>query len=99
MNDKQQLLSNIDKRFKTTMIGSLSNFEKGFSHLWEGEGDEDRKTYYYELWQDIRDEVLNNGNHQARSATKELKSFLYPNQVTQRYNFKFNDKGDDSYGN
>ena len=98
MNDKQQLLYNIDKRFKTTMIGSLANFEKGFSHLWEGEGDEDRKKYYYELWQDIRDEVLNNGNHQARSATKELKSFLYPNQVTQRYNFKFKDKGD-SYGN
>ena len=97
MNDKQQLY-NIDKRFKTTMIGSLANFEKGFSHLWEGEGDEDRKKYYYELWQDIRDEVLNNGNHQARSATKELKNFLYPNQVTQRYNFKFKDKGD-SYGN
>lgn len=93
INDKQQLLYNIDKRFKTTMIGSLAHFEKGFSHLWQ-EGDEDRKRYYYELWQDIRDEVLNNGNHQARSATKELKTFLYPNNVTQKYNFKFNNRGD-----
>ncbi len=97
MNDKQQLLYDLDKRFKTTMIGSIANFEKGFSHLWENEKDEDRKKYYYELWQDVRDEILNNGNHQARSAAKLLKSFLYPNQVTQKYNFKFKDKGEDGY--
>lgn len=95
-NDKQQLLYDIDKRFKTTMIGSLAQFEQKFAHLWEGEGDPDRQQYYYDLWQDVRDEVLNNGNHQARCAIKELKSFLYPNRVTHKYNFKMN-RGDE-YG-
>ena len=91
-NDKQQMLYNLEKRFKTTMIGSLAQFEKRFSHLWENEQDKDKSDYYYNLWQDTRDEILNNGNNQARSAIKELKSLFYPNKVTQKYNFNF--KGD-----
>ena len=95
-NDKQDLIYSIDKRFQTTMIGSLAQFEKRFAHLWEDERDPDKQNYYHNLWQDVRDEVLNNGNHQARSAIKELKSFLYPNRVTHKYNFKMN-RGDE-YG-
>ena len=88
-NDNQQLIYNIEKRFKTTMIGSLAQFEQRFAHLWEEGVDEDKKTYYYNLWQDTRDEILNNGNNQARSAVKELKNFLYPNKISKKYNFKF----------
>jgi hypothetical protein len=36
MNDhKEQLLNNIEKRFKTTMIGALARFEESFGYLWE----------------------------------------------------------------
>lgn len=91
-NDKQQLIYNIDKRFKTTMIGSLAQFEEKFSHLWN-DMDEDRKKYYADLWEETRDEILNNGNHQSRCAIKELKTFLFPNRVSQKYNFKF--RGDE----
>ena len=87
--DIEQLICNIEKRFKTTMIGSLAQFEQRFEHLWDEAIDEDKKKYYYNLWQDTRDEILNNGNNQARSAVKELKNFLYPNRVSQKYNFKF----------
>ncbi len=89
-NDKQQLIYNIEKRFKTTMIGSLAQFEKRFQHLWEDENiDEDRREYYSELWQDTRDEVLNNGNHQSRSALKDLKTYLFPNTIKNNYKFYF----------
>ena len=90
MNNKQQLIYNIEKRFKTTMIGSLAQFEKRFQHLWEDESiDPDRREYYSELWQDTRDEVLNNGNHQSRSAIKDLKSYLFPNTIKNNYKFYF----------
>tara|TARA_B100002019_G_scaffold293116_1_gene318823 strand:+ start:5205 stop:5492 length:288 start_codon:yes stop_codon:yes gene_type:complete len=90
MNNKQQLVYNIEKRFKTTMIGSLAQFEKRFQHLWEDESiDPDRREYYSELWQDTRDEVLNNGNHQSRSAIKDLKSYLFPNTIKNNYKFYF----------
>ena len=89
-NDKQQLIYNVEKRFKTTMIGSLAQFEKRFQHLWEDETiDEDRREYYSELWQDTRDEVLNNGNHQSRSALKDLKNYLFPNTIKSNYKFYF----------
>ena len=89
-NEKQQLIYNVEKRFKTTMIGSLAQFEKRFQHLWEDETiDEDRREYYSELWQDTRDEVLNNGNHQSRSALKDLKGYLYPNTIKNNYKFYF----------
>ena len=87
-NDKQQILYSLDKRFQTTMIGSLAQFEKRFSHLWE-EPDDEESQMYYDLWQDARDEILNNGNHQARSAVKELKNLLYPNRITTKENFRF----------
>jgi hypothetical protein len=90
MNNKQQLIYNIEKRFKTTMIGSLAQFEKRFQHLWEDESiDPDRREYYSELWQDTRDEVLNNGNHQSRSAIKDLKTYLFPNTIKNNYKFYF----------
>ena len=90
MNNKQQLVYNIEKRFKTTMIGSLAQFEKRFQHLWEDESiDPDRREYYSELWQDTRDEVLNNGNHQSRSAIKDLKTYLFPNTIKNNYKFYF----------
>lgn len=89
-NEKQQLIYNVEKRFKTTMIGSLAQFEKRFQHLWEDENiDPDRREYYSELWQDTRDEVLNNGNHQSRSALKDLKGYLYPNTIKNNYKFYF----------
>ena len=86
--DKQQLMYSVDKRFQTTMIGSLAQFEKRFSHLWEDPDDEESQRYY-DLWQDTRDEILNNGNHQARAAIREIKNILYPNRIRQQENFKF----------
>lgn len=99
MNSKQELIYGIEKRFKTTMIGSLAQFEQRFQHLWtenekDDDVDKDRKKYYYELWQDTRDEILNNGNHQSRSSIKALKDFLYPNTTKYKYNFKFREEGE-----
>jgi len=64
MNDKDKLLQNIEKRLKTTMIGSLAKFEENFAYLWEN--DTINREEYEDLWEETRNEILNNGNNQIR---------------------------------
>lgn len=100
--NKEDLLHSIEKRFKTTMIGAIANFEKNFAYLWER--DSINREKFEELWEDTRNDILNNGNHQLRSALKELAEFLYrdkPASFKQKYHYKFyfrNPNGDtDNY--
>jgi hypothetical protein len=97
MNNKDQLLENIEKRFKTTMIGALAKFEENFAYLWEN--DTINRERYEDLWEETRNEILNNGNHQIRSALKELHQYLYGENTNfnQKYHYKFYFKnpGDD----
>jgi hypothetical protein len=51
MINHQQLIYDVEKRFKTTMIGSLARFEETFGHLWEEEGPDQQE--YLERY-DIR---------------------------------------------
>jgi len=89
MNDKDKLLQNIEKRLKTTMIGSLAKFEENFAYLWEN--DTINREEYEDLWEETRNEILNNGNHQIRSAMKDLYQYLYgeQNNFNQKYHYKF----------
>ena len=69
-NSKKRLINNIDKKFKTTMIGSLAVFEKYFGALW-GHGDSnitDEQKHFRQLWEEARTDILNNGNTQMRIA-------------------------------
>ena len=89
MNNKDQLLENIEKRFKTTMIGALAKFEENFAYLWEN--DTINRERYEDLWEET--------NHQTRSALKELHQYLYGENTNfnQKYHYKFYFKnpGDD----
>ena len=74
---KQRLISNIEKKFKTTMIGSLARFEEEFGFLW-GLGNDKRtpeQQEWYEKWQYVRTEILNNGNNQLRACLDELAQY------------------------
>jgi len=84
----EELLHNIEKRFKTTMIGALARFEESFGYLWEN--DSEKQQYYDDLWDHTRNSILNNGNHQIRSAIDELKTFLYRDNFKSKYQYKFN---------
>ena len=87
----EQLLT---KRFQTTMIGALFEFEKYFGHLWGQNKYEDEpltqsEEKYRQIWDDVRNRILNNGNSQLRKCLSDMK----PNQV--QYHYKFYKKGPD----
>jgi hypothetical protein len=76
-NSKKRLLKNIEKKFKTTMIGALARFEEGFGDLW-GHGKREltsEELEFRKIWEDVRTEVLNNGNNQLRGAQDEIANY------------------------
>lgn len=95
MNYKEkQILSNIEKRLKTIMIGGLSKFEDSFGYLWniDGEPRNDREKDMLDSWEDMRNNLLNHGNNQIRLAMDELIDFInYKNKFNHNYKFIFKD--------
>lgn len=79
------------KRFQTTMIGALSEFEKSFGYLWgyhkpEEEDLTEKEEQFLDKWEETRNRILNNGNNQLRKATSEIKKI----DGNINYSYKFN---------
>jgi hypothetical protein len=100
MNNKyisrRHIIEQMEKRFKTIMIGGLSRFEKEFGYLWEGENGEpvtEKDIYFRDKWEDLRNDLLDHGNYQIRNGLEELEKYL--NKV-EKYNLQifYNQKGD-----
>lgn len=74
-----QLSRSMDKKFRTTFIGALSAFEKAFGYLWGDLRPEEELTdeeyNYRKVWENVRTNVLNNGNNQRRAAQAELSEY------------------------
>ena len=83
-NNQKSILT---KRFQTTMIGSLFEFEQNFGYLWGlDKDDKDLTEQQYKfrlLWEDTRNKILNNGNNQLRKCLSDL-------EKTQNDNIKYN---------
>lgn len=95
------LYNSIYKRFQTTMIGALHQFEENFGELWGIDLPENQLTdthlYYQNKWEYVRDNILNNGNQQMRKAMKEISSITSPQT---KYSYKFtNRKGNNNNEN
>jgi len=79
-HESQSRLTKIaKKKIETTMIGALSSFEEHFGFLWArnqtgGEMTEEQRLAY-ELYQKVRQEVLDNGNNQARNMEIEINNY------------------------
>lgn len=86
MDHREEMLS---KRFQTTMIGALYQFEENFGYLWGFDKDDKHLTEsekrFRIMWEDVRYNILNNGNHQLRSAIKDLHNLKVDN-VKYHYN-------------
>lgn len=77
-NSRDQLKRAVTTKFKTTMIGALSQFEEFFGYLWGH--DEDRQLTHSEqefkkVWDLVRTQVLNNGNAQLRATMQEIDQY------------------------
>jgi hypothetical protein len=92
IDDLEDILS---KRFQTTMIGSLYQFEQEFGYLWGFDKDDEDLTeseHRFRLkWEDVRYNILNNGNNQLRAAIKDSQKIKH-NQDKYRYNYRFNNR-------
>jgi hypothetical protein len=90
MDNNQKLI--LTKRFQTTMIGSLFEFEKTFGYLWGQNKDEndltDMELDFLDRWDAVRNQILNNGNNQLRKAIADLSK----SQGELKYNYRFNTK-------
>ena len=70
-------MDNMEKKVKTTMIGALASFEKEFGSLWGHDAEKlsDEEQYWLDRWDDVRTEILNNGNNQIRAAMEEIAQY------------------------
>lgn len=73
---KDRLKKIISTKIQTTMIFPLSQFESAFGHLWghgktEGGLTNDEKVFRTK-WNEVRNNILNNGNQQKRNASTEI---------------------------
>jgi hypothetical protein len=79
----------LTKRFQTTMIGALHEFEKAFGYLWGHDKDEqdltDKELDFLDRWENVRNLILNNGNNQLRKTLLDLAK----NQGKVTYKYKF----------
>jgi len=75
-DSKDRLSKILRKKVETTMIGALSSVEKHLGFLWTNDGEltPEQKTMY-EIYQKVREEVLDKGNSQARNVDAELNQY------------------------
>lgn len=73
---KSRLKTIVSKKFDTTMIYALSQFEKEFGHLFGFSQSEENLTEEQKenriKWNRCRNNILNNGNRQKRNASAEI---------------------------
>jgi len=80
LGSKKRLISNIGKKFKTAMIGTIARCEEQLGFLW-GHGldpeqiTEDQRKFKEEVWDVLRTEILNHCNSQLRAATEEMQQY------------------------
>ena len=87
-SSKKRLMKNVERKFKTTMIGALASFEKYFGDLWGHEEGElsDEQLKMKQFWEQARTEILNNGNSQLRIAQEEIAQYT---MTWNRYHIDF----------
>jgi small nuclear ribonucleoprotein (snRNP)-like protein len=78
----------VKKKIETTMIGSLSAFEKHFAEILE-ESEE-----LQDLYNRARSEILDKGNYQLRNIDSDFKNFIVKEKL-RHYEFRTTDTQED----
>ncbi len=88
-HNNRHLLNKLETRFKTVMIGSLSRIEDRLGFLWGHNKDEpltEQQEKFLDIWEDLRNDILNHGNHHSREGLDDVEEFL---QNQDEYTYKF----------
>lgn len=90
---RERLQRIIERKIRTSFIGALSRVEQHFGHLWGHDSrvsltpDQEKYRNIYDL---LRNEILNNGNNQIRAIINELSQYTIE---WDRYQYQLNVKG------
>lgn len=73
-----KLTNNVEKRFQTTMIGSLARIEEYLGFVWGHNQDmlSVQQADNRQVWQDLRDDILDHCNYQMRGALTDIRKYL-----------------------
>lgn len=72
-----RLSNNVSKKMTTSMIAALSTFEENFGYLW-GHNKKNltpQERQFYEIWQDCRSRILDDGNANIRAVKQEISEY------------------------
>jgi hypothetical protein len=87
---RERLKKILGKKFDTTMIFPLSQFEMAFGYLWGHGKPESELTTEEKVnlnkWHQVRNSILNCGNQQKRNCNSELDQYEV---IWQRYQTLF----------
>ena len=75
---KDRLLKVSKKKIQTTMIGALSTVEKHLGFLWGHDSSEEltpEQEHLKEIYDEVRSEILDRGNNQARNLETEFAQY------------------------
>lgn len=91
--DEELAIQLATKRLKTVMIGSISKIENSFGYLWgqhknDNELLTEQELYFDNVWQDVRNNILNHGNKQMRVLEEELSRILRTKPAV-KYKYRF----------
>ena len=75
-DSKQRLIKIAETKMRTCFMGSISSIEDYFGFLWGKDVPTEQRSKeqddFYEIWQQLRTEILNKGNTQLRGLTTEI---------------------------
>lgn len=72
------IVNSIQKKFQTSMIGSLARIEDYLGFMWGHDKDliSIEQSDNRQIWNELREEILDYSNYQMRSALNDLKKFV-----------------------
>lgn len=92
-----QLSLLLEKRFQTTMIGSLARIEDYLGFVWghDKEMISIEQSDNRQIWQDLREDILDHCNYQMRAALTDLRKAVETDdhkqvKYTQSYKIDLN---------
>ena len=76
--DDIDIVYSIQKKFQTSMIGSLARIEDYLGFMWGHDKDliSIEQSDNRQIWNELREEILDYSNYQMRSALNDLKKFV-----------------------
>ena len=92
MYDPDRLKFHMEKRIQNTMIGAIARVEKVFGYMWGQQKSEneiltDEEEKFLDMWEYLRNDILNYGNKQIRSIGEDFNKYGGVFRTNYRYNF------------